>query len=368
MSTKSTASGKAGSKVRTLHIFKPGQHTPMQGGRLNFSEADLIACARAYDPDIHEAPIVIGHPETNGPAHGWVGALIADKSGLRAVPRQINPAFAELSSKGAYKKISASFYAPDSPQNPVPGVWYLRHVGFLGAQVPAVKGLERVEFSEGETRVVTFEEKVDANDEVSGTGLFAQLRAWLIQNKGQEVADDVLPEDKLKKLADQAEATPEVSDAIEEAEVKPDTAAEDVVAELAQQLTEQAETIAQLVEEKDKLEEKLEAEEGQATAAEAAEFAERMVQEGRILPRHRAAVVAFMEVAAGKKPRRSQTGVVEFGEGDRVRPLLPAFKAFVASLSPVASFSEVATKSRAATRKPDVNPLLADAERRAQRS
>jgi len=251
MSKKSTASGKAGGKVKTLHIFKPGKHTPMQGGRLTFSEADLAACARAYDPDIHEAPIVIGHPETNGPAHGWVGALIADKTGLRAVPRQVDPAFAEMSNAGRFKKVSASFYMPDSPQNPVPGSLYLRHVGFLGAQVPAVKGLEQVTFSEGETGVVTFEENLDADGNVSGTGLFAQLRAWLIKNKGQEVADDVLPEDKI-------EATPEVSDAIEDTEVKPDTAAEDVVAELAQQITEQAETIAQLVEEKDKLEEKLE--------------------------------------------------------------------------------------------------------------
>jgi len=365
MSQKSTASGK----VKTLHIFKPGKHTPMQGGRINFSEADLIACARVYDPDIHEAPIVIGHPETNGPAHGWVGALIADKTGLRAVPRQVDPAFAEMSNAGRFKKISASFYMPDSPQNPVPGSLYLRHVGFLGAQVPAVKGLEQVAFAEGETGVLSFEESIDAEGNVSGTGLFAQLRAWLIKNKGQEVADDVLPEDKLKRLTEQAEDTPEVADATEDAgDIKPDAPAEDVVAELAQQITEQAETIAQLVEEKDKLEEKLEAEEGQATATEAAEFAERMVQEGRVLPRHRAAVVAFMEVAAGKKPRRSKTGVIEFGEGERARPLLPAFKAFVANLPPAASFAEVAAKNRAAVRKPDVNPLLADAERRAGKS
>jgi len=354
---------KAKTKLKTLHIFRPGRHRPMQGGALNFTEADLAQCARVYDPDLHEAPIVIGHPASNGPAHGWVGALIADKTGLRAVPRQINPEFAEAARGGAFKKISASFYPPDSPDNPVPGSWYLRHVGVLGAQVPAIKGLEQFEFGEGETGIVTFEENIDADGEISGTGLFAQLRAWLIKNKGQEVADDVLPEDKLKKLEEQAEDAPADAKPTD-AEVKPDAPAEDVVAELAHQVAEQAETIAQLSEEKEKLAEKLEAEEGAAAAGEAAEFAERLIREGRVLPRHRAAVVAFMEMAGGRKPKRNTAGVIEFGEGERARPLLPAFKAFLASLPPQVAFGEVATKNRAAGAKPSVNPLIADAERR----
>jgi len=350
-------------KVKTLHIFKPGRHRPMQGGALNFTEADLAACARAYDPDVHEAPLVIGHPETNGPAYGWVGALIADKTGLRAVSRQVNPAFAELSRRGAYKKISASFYDPESPDNPVPGVWYLRHVGFLGAQPPAIKGLEQVAFGEGERGIVTFEEHLDADGEISGTGLFAQLRAWLIKNKGQEVADDVLPEDKLKKLQEQVEDAPADAQPTD-AEVAPDAPAEDVVAELAHQVAEQAETIAQLSEEKEKLAEKLEAEEGAAAAGEAAEFAERLIREGRVLPRHRGAVVAFMEMAGGRKPKRNTAGVIEFGEGERVRPLLPAFKAFLSSLPSQVAFGEVAPKNRAAPAKPALNPLIADAQRR----
>jgi len=354
---------KAKTKLKTLHIFRPGRHRPMQGGALNFTEADLVQCARVYDPDLHEAPIVIGHPASNGPAHGWVGSLIADKTGLRAVPRQINPEFAEAARGGAFKKISASFYPPDSPDNPVPGSWYLRHVGVLGAQVPAIKGLEQFEFGEGETGIVTFEENIDADGEISGTGLFAQLRAWLIKNRGQEVADDVLPEDKLKKLQEQVEDAPADAKPTD-AEVKPDAPAEDVVAELAHQVAEQAETIAQLAEEKEKLAEKLEAEEGQAAAGEAAEFAERLIREGRVLPRHRAAVVAFMEMAAGRKPRRNTSGVIEFGEGERVRPLLPAFKAFLASLPPSVQFGEVAPKNRAAVAKPAVNPLIADAQRR----
>jgi len=330
---------------------------------MTFSEADLRACAQAYDPGVHEAPIVLGHPETNGPAHGWVGALIADKTGLRAVPRQINPAFAEMARQGSFKKISASFYHPDSPDNPVPGVFYLRHVGVLGAQPPAVKGLEQFEFGEDEAGVVSFEESLDADGELTGTGLFAQLRAWLIKHKGQAVADDVLPEDKLKRLAEQAEDAPEAAPP-PDADVAPDDAAEDVVEQLTQQITEQAETIAQLAQEKAKLED----EKDHAASGEAAEFAENLIREGRLLPRHRAAVLAFIEMAAGRTPQRNASGVIEFGEGDKTRPLLPAFKAFLSGLPKATNFAEVAPKHRApATHKPAVNPLIADAQRRGQK-
>ncbi|MDL6388248.1 peptidase, partial [Escherichia coli] len=68
----------------------------------------------------------------------------------------LDPQFAEMVTDGRFKKVSASFYLPDSPSNPKPGVLYLRHVGFLGAQPPSVKGLKQVSFSEQEEGVVEF--------------------------------------------------------------------------------------------------------------------------------------------------------------------------------------------------------------------
>lgn len=40
----------------------------------------------------------------------------------------------------------------------MPGVYYLRHVGFLGAQPPAVKGLRSIELAEAEPGVIEFSE------------------------------------------------------------------------------------------------------------------------------------------------------------------------------------------------------------------
>lgn len=74
-------------------------------------------------------------------------SLAAGDDGLNAEPHQVDPEFAEMVNAGRFKKISASFYTPDAPNNPVPGVYYLRHVGFLGAQPPAVKGLKQAEFA-----------------------------------------------------------------------------------------------------------------------------------------------------------------------------------------------------------------------------
>ncbi|MCZ9173755.1 peptidase [Escherichia albertii] len=134
--------------MSAIHIFKAGTHTDMHGKKLPFTPDDLAACVKAYDPSVHEAPLVIGHPRTEDPAWGWVKALSLSGVDLMAEPAQLDPQFAEMVTDGRFKKVSASFYLPDSPSNPKPGVLYLRHVGFLGAQPPSVKGLKQVSFSE----------------------------------------------------------------------------------------------------------------------------------------------------------------------------------------------------------------------------
>ena len=59
----------------SIHIFKSGTHTAMNGKRMPFTSAELAACAAAYDPAVHEAPLVIGHPTHDAPAYGWVKSL-----------------------------------------------------------------------------------------------------------------------------------------------------------------------------------------------------------------------------------------------------------------------------------------------------
>lgn len=165
-----------------IHIFRPGRHTAMSGATLTFSEADLQASADAYDPALHEAPIVVGHPTADAPAYGWVAALSYGEAGLQAHPHQLDEAFSEMVRKGRFKKVSASFYTPDSPANPKPGVYYVRHVGFLGAQPPAVKGLKQAEFADDAQGVIEVEFAEDDD-----AALWARFKAWL---RGQLAAEE----------------------------------------------------------------------------------------------------------------------------------------------------------------------------------
>jgi hypothetical protein len=130
-----------------MEIFRTGTFAAMDGRRLSYGAADLDRIVNTYQPNMHEAPLVIGHPEHNHPAWGWVAALKRVDDRLLMLPKQVVPAFAEMVRNGMFKKRSISLY-PDGS---------LRHVGFLGALPPAVKGLEDVAFGSGCPWLVSFE-------------------------------------------------------------------------------------------------------------------------------------------------------------------------------------------------------------------
>lgn len=140
-----------------IEIFRPGTFTDVKGYTLSFSAADLAATAAAYDPAKGEAPLVVGHPQVDAPAYGWVKGVQFANGSLTVDPDQVDPSFAAAVAEGRFKKVSPSFYSPTAPDNPVKGVWYLRHVGFLGAAVPAVTGLKPVSFAGGGDDVATLE-------------------------------------------------------------------------------------------------------------------------------------------------------------------------------------------------------------------
>lgn len=128
----------------TITILKPGTFTDVRGTKVTFTEDDLRQIADSYDAESDAAPLVVGHPAMDAPAYGWVGRVEYDGARLVARPSEVAPAFAESVRAGHYRKISPELYPPTSASNPKPGSWYLKHVGFLGAAAPAIKGLGRV--------------------------------------------------------------------------------------------------------------------------------------------------------------------------------------------------------------------------------
>ena len=128
-----------------IAIARTGRFTDSQGRPQSFSEADLDAIAASYDPAKLEAPLVFGHPAVSDPAYGWVKGLKREGERLFAQIAQIPDAVRKLVQDGHYKYVSMSLM-PDRKT--------LRHVGLLGAAVPAIDGLGPVSLS-GDSDAVT---------------------------------------------------------------------------------------------------------------------------------------------------------------------------------------------------------------------
>ncbi|MCO5250709.1 MAG: hypothetical protein M9949_04720 [Candidatus Kapabacteria bacterium] len=125
-----------------IAIFKPGTHTDAAGNTRTWSDNDLRNMVKMYNEqsptEKHDAPIVKGHPKTDDPAMGWVDSLKYESGKLWAKLRNLQNSFVDEVKSGAYKKVSVRLY----PNN------MLRHVGFLGATPPAIKGLGDAELAE----------------------------------------------------------------------------------------------------------------------------------------------------------------------------------------------------------------------------
>lgn len=325
---------------KTLNIFKAGTHTSAGGQTLGFSESDLEQSANAYDVSLHEAPIVVGHPKDNLPAYGWIQSLSFGENGLEAEPHQVDEDFSELVNAGRFKKISASFYTPDSPSNPVPGVYYLRHVGFLGAQPPAVKGLRDASFSEDDNEFVEFQEPWG---EHAIARIFRSLREWMIGKEGIEAADKVIPDYQVRDLEDIAsrafdkQADPEPGFA----EPKPKPSNGDSTMNEEELKAAQAKLEADQKAIDDKMASFAEKEaamakrEQEITNQANADFVEGLIKQGKIAPGHKDAIVGVLGAL-------STEATVSFKEddGEKTVAAADALKKVLSEQKPVVDFGE----------------------------
>jgi hypothetical protein len=310
-----------------IEIFRPGTHRDMSGREITFTEADLVASATAYDPAAHEAPACVGHPKHDAPAYGWASGLKFADGGLVAVVDQIDPEFAELVRAGRFKKISPAFYEPDSAANPKPGSYYLRHIGFLGAQPPAVKGLKPVAFADGEAGTVAFADW----DMLDLVGMLRGFREFIIEKFDAETADRLFPTWTLDRLQNSAaQPEPDADNpayAERPAERSPELQAE------ADRLKAESDRLAA---------DRAAFAEERATARRNADtaFLGDLVKQGRLLPAQVSGALAFLESIA-------DAGTVAFGEGAARREEAPRdwFKSFAAGLPRQVAFGEHAPAS-----------------------
>lgn len=148
--------------IDPIRIFRKGTFTSVEGEKLTFGETELADIVASYNAAKDPAPLVVGHPKLDHPAYGWVDRMDVQGDEIFAYPdpELTDASFAELVNAGRYRKISAQLYPPDSPNNPAPGRYYLKHIGFLGAHPPSVKGLGTVSLADGDAGpLVTIEQE-----------------------------------------------------------------------------------------------------------------------------------------------------------------------------------------------------------------
>ncbi len=125
-----------------IEVFKTGTHTSSNGNSINYTTEDLQKIANNYNQRIQleptsKAPLVKGHPASNSPAYGWIDQLARRGDYLLAKVKDLTSDIINDIKDKKFQKVSISL---TNDLN-------LRHIGLLGAAVPAVDGLKPIEFT-----------------------------------------------------------------------------------------------------------------------------------------------------------------------------------------------------------------------------
>lgn len=331
---------------KKIKMLKPGTFKSMSGKVVNLTSEHLTATAAAYDPAIYACPMVIGHPTVDSPSYGKITTMDFSAPFLNGEPGQIAPGFVEAVNKGYYDHVSLSLFEPDSPSNPVPGVYYPRHLGFLGAAAPAVPGLGTVSFAAEEQGVVSFSIPSCGVDFGSYADtvlvrVLRNLKNTLIGEWGKEKADAALDEWDLQMLTEEA-ARPDPP-----AEISTEPAFAEHSKGGPMKLTQEqidAKELALTQREKNlQLQENARIHDGNLS------FAESLVADGKRPASQKAAIVAALDFAAGI----TEGDTIEFGEGDAKKTQAPLdiIKSLLGSGPKIIEFGELVTGEDPGTKK-----------------
>jgi len=276
-----------------IEVFKAGEHTASSGESKTYTTTDLDAIVSKYkEQSDHEAPVTIGHPANNQPAYGWVESLKRKGDVLLAKLKDVSEDFADLVKNGRFKKRSIALY-PDMT---------LRHIAFLGAVPPAVKGLKDIVFAEGEYT----EHETNYNKKEKSMLTTEELQSQIEKMKADFEAEKKTKDTLLEKFK-----------AVE------------------------SENIALKAQLKN-MESSLLSSQKATRKAEFQAFCESLESEGKLTPALKPAALDFMEIMQFQSE-------YEFSEVGKKWPV-SAFQDFLKSLPVQVEFQEVAKKDNAASK------------------
>lgn len=185
-----------------LAVLHTGTFVDSSGATCVFAAADLEEMEASYDPTVEEAPLVIGHPKTDAPAWGWVSSVKKVGDWLLCQPHKVAKVFKDAVNEGRFNKISVKL---EDNQ--------LKHVGFLGAALPAVPGLGSATLSAPTSgRVI----ELALGDSTYRIGwklvtvgrIFQRWRDMLIEDKGVEAADKIISQWQIEDLLQEPKPDP----------------------------------------------------------------------------------------------------------------------------------------------------------------
>ncbi|MBY0235239.1 MAG: hypothetical protein K2W93_09675, partial [Burkholderiaceae bacterium] len=167
-----------------MEVFYSGTHTDASGRTCSFTNADLDQMVSNITT-LGAAPFVIGHPKHDDPAMGWVGEAKREGDRLFIKGRDVNPAFEAGVNSGAYRNRSLRV-AKTADHG-----WRIRHVGWLGAALPALEGMQPLNYTANDAdEVFDFAGKFSTASALEDVAsLLRGLRENLIAKEGIAAAD-----------------------------------------------------------------------------------------------------------------------------------------------------------------------------------
>ncbi len=283
--------------MKFFEVFKAGEYP--QG---KFTAEQIAELAKNYDPKFCEAPITLDH-EQSGPAYGWVKTLKAEGETLKASFKDVAEDLKSFVNDGKYKKISVEIYRNLEGKQP-----YLKAVSFLGAGIPQVKGMESVEFKEGDSDVYTFEVQTEDDD-----------------SETQELKQQIKElEAKVAKFNEKKETLAKESETIK------------TLKKQVKDLSAQVDTFKEQADGKADLEKEISDLKTSMQNKEYNEFIEKKIEEGILTPANKDTVLKVLKDLDNIKKFDEKSNTIE------------DFKAFISSLPKQVEFNEIATKNKKA--------------------
>lgn len=278
MTTKNTKAA-TNTTTRKVEVFRAGTFTAMNGQSYAFSEADVQAIADNYNAETAPAPVVVGHPKHDDPAFGWADKFTVNKNGtLIASLKDLAPEFVTAVTDGRYRKISMKLFPPDASNNPTPGSYYPRHIGFLGGAAPAVSGLTPVQFSNDDGLIeINFTEP--ALEDVAS--IFRSMREFIIEKFSRDDADKAVPEYLIRWVDDASDPKSDATPAFTTPKQK-----EPFMSKDAEKLAAREAEVAKR--------------EADLCHTENLNFADTLIESGKLLPLQKAGVVALLDNLDGQ--------------------------------------------------------------------